>query len=151
DGFVKRRGDYDVMSANFDVILGPTKEVNGTVRDRRTGKPIAGLLVEDGHTGTAKTATDAQGHYRLVGVPKRSHYAISVGGRPGLPYFDATRMDIADPPGLAPVTADFEVERGIEFSGRVLDDAGRPVRGEIHYEAVPDNPNLKDFKSTGLP
>ncbi|MFL5338594.1 MAG: sigma-70 family RNA polymerase sigma factor [Gemmataceae bacterium] len=149
DGFVKRRGDYDVVAATFDVILGPTKEITGTVRDRRTGKPVAGMLVEDGHSGTAKATTDVEGRYRLTGIPKKSHYAVSVGGRPGVPYFDATQMNIEDTAGFSPVTVDFEVERGVEFTGRVVDHAGKPVRGEVNYEPMPDNPNLKDFRTLG--
>jgi len=50
---------------------------------------------------------------------------------------------------FAPVTADFDVERGLEVSGRVVDRDGHPVKGEVHYAPVPDNPHLKDFNSLG--
>jgi hypothetical protein len=65
-----------------------------------------------------------------------------------VPYLGYSRFDVPDTPGLEPLRVDFELERGVEISGRVLDRAtGKPVRGEVRYFHTRDNPNLKDFAS----
>jgi RNA polymerase sigma factor (sigma-70 family) len=143
-GFVS--GDLGFYAANFDLLVGPTKPIIGTVRDKRTGKPLAGMAVEG---GWARTVTDAQGRYRLIGVPKKAGYSISAGGGRGRPYFDMTKGAI-DTPGLEPLRVDFDLERGIEITGRLIDKAtGKPVRGEIHYFPLPfpDNTYVKDFEA----
>src|SRR5262249_12394814 len=146
---VKRRGYWAAYHARFDHLVGPTKPVVGTVRDKRTGKPLAGILVGRSYEGEGREhltgTTDARGRYRPVGGPKRATDPGSAGGKPGLPYFDVTQRSVRDTPGLDPVTADFELERGVEVSGRLLDAAGKPVPGVVRYEHLPDNPHLKDY------
>lgn len=145
----KRHGSSAAYLARFDHFVAPTKPVVGTVRDRRTGQPLVGVLVglscEDAWGEFLSTVTDAHGRYRLVGGPKRPNYVINAAGKPGLPYFDVTRRDIHDTPGLEPLTADLTMERGLEVSGRLLDADGKPVRGCVQYTPLPGNPHLKDY------
>jgi RNA polymerase sigma factor (sigma-70 family) len=140
-------GHYGAYGPTFDLILGPSKPIAGTVRDRRTGKPVAGIIVEEATGQRDRATTDAEGHYRLVGVPKNSRgYFVSAGGGKGVPYFDVTKLDIPDTPGWEPLAVDFEMERGVEITGRLTDRAtGKPVRGNVHYFTPPTNPNLKDY------
>jgi RNA polymerase sigma factor (sigma-70 family) len=130
--------------ARFDHAAGPTKPVVGTVRDKRTGKPVAGITLMGGYT---TATTDSRGRYRLVGGAKRERYDLflSAEGKRGLPYFPVLKRDIRDTQGLEPVTADFELEPGLEVSGRLLDAGGKPVPGQVKYVNLPDNPNLKDY------
>jgi hypothetical protein len=67
---------------HFDHAAAPTRPVAGSVRDRDTGKPIAGATIRArvrtfvGHTERfARTATDPDGHYRLVGLAHDEGYA----------------------------------------------------------------------------
>jgi protocatechuate 3,4-dioxygenase beta subunit len=65
-------------------------------------------------------------------------------------YFNCTKMDIADTPGLELVTVDFELERGVALHGRLLDRAtGKSVDGHVGFMPAPDNPNLKNFSTLG--
>jgi RNA polymerase sigma factor (sigma-70 family) len=146
-GWVK--GDIGLYPTGFTFLLPPTKPIVGTVRDRKTGKPIAGVLVSHGHHW-AQATTDEKGEYRIIGAPKQAKHEIALGGKKGVPYIDYTRHDVPDTPGLEPLRVDFELERGVEISGRVLDKAtGKPVRGEVHYFHSRDNPNVKDFTTLG--
>ncbi len=141
-------GNNGVYPARFDHLSGPAKSIAGTVRDKRTGKPIAGIRVACPMTPSwIWDTTDAQGRYRLTGVPKRKQYYVGAGGPP---YFNCTKLDVVDTPGLEPITVDFALERGIAVRGNLLDKAtGKPIRGRVSYVSLPDNPNLKDFSDLG--
>src|SRR5262249_48660281 len=79
---------------------------------------------------------------RLIGIAKKSDYAIAAAG---VPYFAVTKRNIADTPGFDPITVDFELERGIAISGRVINKAtGEPIEAEVSYHALSDNPHLKN-------
>src|SRR5262249_12950009 len=139
-------GHWGLYGAAFDLLVAPSKPIVGTVRDKRTGKPIPGVIVESVHHSGARTATDARGRYRLLGAAKKGDYAISAGGGKVVPYFDFTRLHIPDTAGLEPIRFDIELERGVEVTGRLTEKGtGRPVRGRVHYVPLPDNPHLKDY------
>jgi RNA polymerase sigma factor (sigma-70 family) len=151
DGYIKT-GDlnFGLYGPEMTILVGPAKPVVGTVRDRRTGKPVAGIKVEDVHGGIARAVTDAEGRYRLEGVPKKSHYALTAAGEEGVPYFDRYQGEIKDTAGFDPITVDFAMDRGIEITGRILDKkTGRPIAGQVHYDASRDNPHLKDYSDRG--
>ncbi len=141
------------LGANF--AIRPSKPIVGTVRDKKTGKPIAGIeVVFPNATWTwARATTDEKGHYRLDGVGKQKEYSRITAG--GMPYFTATRTQIADTPGFGPIVLDFELTRGVVVKGRLTDAVtGKPVTGRVDYTPAGDNPNLKDFNLkdfTGLP
>jgi hypothetical protein len=142
-GWVK--GDHGLYPAGFTFLLAPTKPIVGTVRDRKTGKPVAGVLVAHSNYH-ARATTNEKGEYRIIGAPKQPTYMMAVGGGKGVPYLDYTRFDIRDTPGLEPLRVDFDLERGVEISGKVLDRlTGKPVRGSVSYFLPRDNPNAKDY------
>src|SRR5262249_11669726 len=114
-------------------------------RDRQTGKPVAGIKLRDGR-GVARATTDANGRYRLTGIPKRPKYGVAAGGGKGVPYFDVTTHNVSDTPGLQPITVDVDLERGVEVTGRLTDQqTGEPVAGRVLYQSLPDNPHLRDY------
>ena len=65
---------WTVYGATFEHVAGPTRVIEGVVRDRETGRPLADILVYSKRpaareASTVRTITDAQGRYRLVGLP----------------------------------------------------------------------------------
>jgi RNA polymerase sigma factor (sigma-70 family) len=144
-----RRGPYGTYGARFTHLARPSKPIVGTVRDRATGKPLAGISVMSSYYNNRWTRSDAQGRYRIVGAGKYDKYSVSAGGTP---YFNCTKMDIADTPGLEPLTVDFDLDRGVAVKGRLTDRAtGKPVAGRISCVPLADNPNLKNFADLGKP
>jgi RNA polymerase sigma factor (sigma-70 family) len=148
DGWV--RGQHGLYPERFKFLLAPCKPIVGTVRDKKTGKPIADVKVATGNW-IDECTTDAEGRFRIIGSPKlQSGYVIALGGRKGVPYIDYTQHDIADTPGLEPLRVDFELERGVEISGKILDQAtGKPVRGSVMYFYTRDNPFTKNYTTLG--
>jgi protocatechuate 3,4-dioxygenase beta subunit len=140
---------YGTYCATFTHLANLCKPIIGTVRDKATGKPIAGITVASAMHHWVFGKSDAQGRYRLTGVSKHKEYTVSAGGAP---YFNCTKMDVADTAGLEPITVDFELERGIAIHGRLLDRAtGKPIDGHVGFMPAPDNPNVKNFSTRGGP
>src|SRR5262249_45876115 len=137
--------NHGLYGPEMTVLVGPSRPIVGTARDRATGKPVAGVRVE-ADQGITHAVTDADGRYRLEGVPKKDHYSLQASGKKGVPYFNRHREDVRDTAGFAPVEVDFLLDRGIELSGRALDgDTGQPGAGEVYWDATPANPHLKDY------
>jgi hypothetical protein len=64
----------------------------------------------------------------------------------GVPYFNTTKLEIKDTGGVEPLVVNFDLEWGIAVKGRLTDKVtGKPVRGQVQYLAMADNPNVKDF------
>jgi hypothetical protein len=147
DGYIKTGTlDYGLYGPEMTILVGPSKPITGTVRDRATGKPLAGIMVQEANHNISRAFTDARGQYRLAGVPKKEFYSLTAAGMSGLPYFDHFHQLLLDTAGFEPLTVDFALDRGMEISGRVLDGpTGKPVAGNVHYGVSEDNPHLKDF------
>ena len=146
-----RLGHRPVYAPGADFVIRPSKPIVGTVRDKKTGQPIGGIKVvcPSATWNWPGATTDEKGRYRIEGVGKQKEYHVAAGG---LPYFNCTKMHIADTQGLDPLTVDFELERGVVVKGRLTDKAtGKPVRGRVGYGPAGDNPNLKNFTEFGKP
>ena len=92
-----------------------------------------------------RTTTDAQGRYRLTGMPKGEGNQIMAVPGSDQPYLLAHK-DVPDSPGLDPVTVDFELKRGIWIEGKITDKVtGKPLQGTVEYFALSSNPNLRDY------
>jgi RNA polymerase sigma factor (sigma-70 family) len=142
-----RGGPYGTYSATFTHHALPSKPIVGTIRDKATGKPLPGIAVVSSMYNNRWTKTDEKGRYRIVGAAKHERYSVSAGSAP---YLNCTKMDIADTPGLEPLTVDFELERGVAIKGRLTDKTtGQPVRGWMGYIPLADNPHIKDFSELG--
>jgi RNA polymerase sigma factor (sigma-70 family) len=137
----------------FDHAAAPTRPVVGVVRDRDTGKPLAGVTVR-ALMGPARehfvgdpyleTTTDEEGRYRLVGLARELKQRLEAFPAPGQPYLPVGRTPAAAP-GLGPVTLDFALKRGIPIRGRVTNKAtGRPMPALVTYFAFADNPQLRE-------
>jgi beta-lactamase regulating signal transducer with metallopeptidase domain len=146
-----------VFGANFTFEAAPTKPIVGTVRDRATGKPLADVPVESEHLAgmivnphnSLVTKTDANGHFRLMGMPKGNNVDMSgenvirVAPAPDQPYF-TRNFQVPDSPGVEAVAVDVGLARGQWITGRVTDQAtGKPVSALINYFPFLDNPYAK--------
>ena len=130
----------DIHHATFKHTVGPSKPVVGTVRDKTTGKPLAGVEVSAPSAHSSRATPDAEGRYRLDGHGKvKDYWVLAGGGR----YFRLLRQG-ADTPGAEPVAIDFVLERGVVVRGRLTDKAtGKPITGTVRYLAAEENPALK--------
>jgi protocatechuate 3,4-dioxygenase beta subunit len=142
--------EWHVYGPTFRHTVRPAKPIVGTVRDRRTGQPVAGArVVSPGATWDwpAGTTND-KGHYRIEGVGKAERYEVAAAG---LPYFNSTKRGVKDTAGLEPLTVDFELDRGVAVRGRLTDKVtGRPIRGHVEYIPLADNPHLAENRELNL-
>jgi hypothetical protein len=77
-------------------------------------------------------------------MPKGEGNVIRAGPPEDEPYLMATQ-NVADPPGLDPITADFALKRGVWINGRVLDKITRqPVHASVQYVVFEDNPHRQE-------
>ncbi len=136
---------------SFDHAAPPGRAIAGVVRDRTTGKPVAGVVVRPELTVgnppyRTQTTTDAEGRYRLTGLGKGGdERPVTVLALPpdGTPYLAMKRR--VDGPGLGSVTLDFELKKGVWLHGKVTDQAtGRGVESELHYAVFSDALDKKD-------
>jgi hypothetical protein len=138
--------------ASFEHLAAPTRAIIGVVRDKDTGKPLAGVTIQSdkfagvnisGDAGVG-TVTDKDGRYRLIGMPKGKGNVIKAAPAPGQPYLQSEH-EVEDPLGLEPVTVDFALKRGVTIKGRVLDKATRqPVYAHVEYRVFLDNLHRKE-------
>jgi len=151
--------DITYHGASFDLVGGPGLEIVGTVRDKDTGEPLAGITVQ---TATPfgnplrflKTTTDDQGGYRLSGVPPKIHFGgeqdVLAAAKDGPPYVPTVR-DVGGGHGPGPIRMDFALKRGAWARGRVIDKStGKPLAwAGLAYYILEDNPHLKDYPQYG--
>jgi hypothetical protein len=140
-------------AARFRHVAVPAKPIVGVVRDQDTKKPLAGVTVQSHKMANnplhgrdiIQTTTDAQGRYRLTGMPKGEGNKIMAVPGGDQPY-PPSGKNVPDSPGLDPVTVDFELKRGVWVEGKVTDKAtGKPLQARVEYFALYSNPNLRDY------
>ncbi len=150
-GYISTRDfNHGVYPPEVSVLLEPSRPLFGTVRDAKTGKPIAGVKVEELSSYVPASVTDEQGRYRLEGVAKRWGYTLTFSPGQGLPYFER-RAQVKDTTGLAQLETNVTLYRGVAFTGRVLDKAtGKPIANAwVHYTPHDDNPGAKLLRNPG--
>ncbi len=161
-----------VYGATFEHLAGPTRPIEGVVRDIDTKEPLAGIMVhgerESGYSGGAAryhAITDARGHYRLVGLPRGRGEIVQAVAPVDFPDVDTFERDdsrrgprdehlpylsvsikVPDPVGTGPIKLDIDLKRGVWVTGRVIEAAtGKPVRGEVAYYVFKDNPHQEAY------
>ena len=140
--------------ARFDHAAAPCKPIEGVVRDRDTGRPLAGVEI-GGMVFTERSrasnpyieaTTDDLGRYRLAGLTRGDRYQLFVTPGEGQPYPTASFIEPSGTPGLDPSTIDVSLKRGVLVRGRLVEKGtGRPVRGSVSYFTFRDNPHAADF------
>ncbi len=143
--------------AECTVAVEPTRPIEGVVRDIETKKPIARASVTAhrlsgsrfGIDGLIRTETDAQGRYRLVGLPKEGPVGHQLAVHPPIdqPYFMTDDIDVPPSPGLDPVHLDISLRRAAWLTGKVSDlRTGRPVANAlVDYFPMLSNERAKEY------
>ncbi|MGA2258604.1 MAG: M56 family metallopeptidase, partial [Thermoguttaceae bacterium] len=146
--------------ADFEHVGRPSIPIVGTVRDTDTGKPLAGVAIFQELYGWETVlavehfvcaTTDAQGRYRLTGLPAAKKRWVAAAPPLDQPYLCASKaVDI--PANADSCNADFQLKRGIWIRGKVTDaTTGRALQAEVGYYVFRDNPYSKtapDFKES---
>jgi RNA polymerase sigma factor (sigma-70 family) len=152
-----------IYPSTFDHLGMPARIIAGTVRDKETGKAMAGIRIS-GHplqvtpsrigpreANRAETYTDKDGNYQLKGLGIAPKYQLFAW--PGdFSIYIPGGQEIAGREGLATLKADFELMRGVEVRGRVTDKAtGKPVAASVSYRPGRDNthPGAAYFRMVG--
>jgi RNA polymerase sigma factor (sigma-70 family) len=142
--------------ASFRIVAAPTRPVVGVVRDKDTKQPIPGVTIQTyvrhvvpglNHMVDiiVRATTDADGRYRLVGLPKSKDFAI-VAIPPGDQPYLFSNQDVPDNPGLEAVTVDFALKRGVWIEGQITDKVtGKPLKGAVEYFSLYSNPHLAEY------
>ncbi|MHB1560734.1 MAG: sigma-70 family RNA polymerase sigma factor [Isosphaeraceae bacterium] len=138
----------------LDYAAEPTRPIEGTIRDKESGRPIAGITLrgmifdERSHVWApgVEAWTDEKGHYRLTGLPPASTYRLFLKPGKGQPYTNATLRTPEARPALEPLAFDMTLKRGVILRGWVTDKStGRPVSGYVSTFAFSDNPYVGEF------
>jgi RNA polymerase sigma factor (sigma-70 family) len=141
--------------AGPEFVVATPQSVRGMVRDKATGRPVAGVRMSLHTPGPTTlsyapgTLTDAQGRYQLFGRPNdRRPRVIVAQPQPGQPYFAAS-MPWQVKPGGTLSRWDFELVGGIPLRGRVTNAATGtpPKRAVVEYYPLYPNPHSSELTS----
>ena len=123
--------------------------LRGTVREKGTGHPVAGIQVvayavgKEERRDSVREITDEKGRYIITVLPRSHEYKVLAYPIHGAPYLITNRIvTTGNAVEEGPITADLEVTRGIPFRVRVLDEkTGKPLKGSlVYYPIKPNNP-----------
>jgi RNA polymerase sigma factor (sigma-70 family) len=140
-------GSLIYYAARFDHPAAPCRPVSGVVRDKRSGKPLAGATVRaERSVGNPnhyiQTTTDRAGRYRLTGLPSGSGQRgldTLVALPPEGQAYLSLRKRIVDASRTEPATLDFDLPGGVWIEGRVVDKAtGEGVESTLGYSIFQD-------------
>lgn len=144
---------HGCFGADFTLSAAPSRPIVGVVRDADTGRPIPGAVVQSNQFAGRemiglmylRTQADANGHYRLDGMPVGKGNKVIARGPSDQPYL-ATNVDVDSSSGNGPVELDLKIKRGLWAEGQVTDAAtGQPLAADIHYYCLTEsNPHFAD-------
>jgi RNA polymerase sigma factor (sigma-70 family) len=146
-----QRGWWRFHGAASDYVAHASRPIRGVVRDKETGKPLAGVTVAHYHGQGPETITDKDGRYELLGLHKTARYALDVKPPDGL-YF-RQRLHLQDTPGLGALTGDVSLTQGLTVRGRITDKAtGKPVaQAHVEYHPLAGNTYANQMADVSKP
>jgi RNA polymerase sigma factor (sigma-70 family) len=133
----------------FTHVADPCRVLTGVVRDKASGKPIAGAVVRGDQPVRYplyynRTTTDKEGRFRLTGLPLNPGFggnsSTSLVALPpdGEPYLALIKRLPTDKEPKA-ASFDFDLPRGVWLEGKVKDkDTGRGVPAQLRYVVFQD-------------
>lgn len=150
-----REKTHKVYPSNLTLALGPSIPITGRVTDADSGEPIANAIVRaytihgdrlysSREREQFATRTDADGNYRISGMPRGSGNQIVAFTTDDQPFIPAgARVDTGE--GQEAVH-DFQLRKGIWARGRVYDaESGSPFTGEITYHYFQNGSTTNQF------
>jgi RNA polymerase sigma factor (sigma-70 family) len=155
-----------VYGTSFEHTARPSHDIVGTVTDRATGKPVAGVKIvgtanapdaggEPQWHDPAEVVTDKDGRYRLTGLPKAQRRFLHV-QCDDVAYLDRV-IEVKDVEALKTATADIQLDPCLFIEGVLTDKVtGKPVVGEAKYlmrtrpPGVVDRADTKAYRNEGL-
>jgi RNA polymerase sigma factor (sigma-70 family) len=153
-------GDLTYYPARFDHAAAPCRVVQGVVRDRATGKPVAGATVRTASgvgnpSRSIQAITDRAGRYRLTGLPggraRRGLDTLLALPPEGQAYL-GVRKRLAGGSTTEPARLDFELARGVWIEGRVTDRVtGEGVEAQLRYYVVLGDGPEEELRQLHLP
>jgi len=152
-------GKATYYAAELTYVAAPSKPIVGVVRDRDTREPLAGVLImsqkRHGHAITGwgedfvRTTTNAEGRYRLEGMPIGEDNRIGAVPQGEEPYMPMGVAASTDGPA-SEIEIDFDLPKGVWIAGRVTDaESAQGVAGEVSYFMFPDNEFLNGSRGVG--
>jgi len=132
-------GSITYYDASPRLAAAPSRPIEGIVRDKKTGAPMAGVAVQSYKLADAqvhndtllKTTSDAQGHFRMIGMPRGPGNELTAKAVVG---YLPRHIKVEDPPGLGPIKLEIELTRGVTIEGRITDrKTGAQVFGAVSY------------------
>ncbi|WP_145112616.1 carboxypeptidase regulatory-like domain-containing protein [Botrimarina mediterranea] len=150
---------YTIHPNDLLHVAAPSRPVEGRVVDYQTGEPIAGVIVRDGMIhGTNRwsslddrqfvTRTDADGRYRITGLPvgdKNRVMAFTDGDAAYVPAIVTADTSAAAEQGAS----DFRLRRGVWAEGRVYDaDTDEAIVGSLGYYYFPNKEVDESYPGT---
>src|SRR5262249_31330872 len=134
----------------------PTQVAPGVVRGKKTGKPLANVGVS-GHLkggwweNGVYAKTDAEGCYKLVGLPKAPGCTVTFFHADKEMAFLGITKPVPEAEGLTPIAVDIDMVRGVVITGRVTDkETGKPVPGSVRYVPLAGNKEVGKLPGTDV-
>jgi hypothetical protein len=158
EGFAPaRRGRVRTGTSDLELRLSPGGRLEGTVRDRRTGRPVAPFTVvvrlRRGPLRLVPAASvaviDPAGRYALSSLPP-GPAVVNVVSPSHAPSAD---VDVTIPaPPAGPAIADFDLLPGGRLTGRITErGSGRPLPGaSVVIEGALESPTVLPLHSEAL-
>lgn len=132
------------------VVAETEKPIRGVVKDKDTGKPLAGVKVSLSGSPAQKvthvsSTTDAEGRYEIRGAHKAKTYLLRVPSDTTTGHvFAFVRGD--DTAGYEPVIIDIAMKKGVIVTGRLIDKStGKPLFGAVYVSGLSGNKFVKEY------
>jgi RNA polymerase sigma factor (sigma-70 family) len=145
---MQRQGNTVFLRNGFTHPAAPGVTVTGVVRDRDTGKPIPGVIVESYRlAGTNlsqntiyRTTTDAAGRYTFSGLPRGTGNRIRFRSPVDRPYLPTVK-EVPDTELFKPAALDVALKPGLWVEIKATDKTtGESVPGYVSYMVYPETP-----------
>jgi protocatechuate 3,4-dioxygenase beta subunit/beta-lactamase regulating signal transducer with metallopeptidase domain len=135
-----------VYASDVNLVVGPSVPVEGRVADFKTRQPVAGVQLQSMTGFFTRAVTDAQGTYRLEGLPLGKSPLI-VRPPPGSRHLPGG-VSVTTAAGSRVAIQNVTLTAGTIVRGRAIDETtGKPVQGSVEYFAYETNPHLEGTDS----
>ncbi|MGO9115914.1 MAG: hypothetical protein ACLP9L_42450, partial [Thermoguttaceae bacterium] len=141
---------WTYYGADFEHTALPSLPIIGVVHDKDTHVPLGGVTILNGRFNYTygpsgrdfiRTKTDAQGRYRLTGLPSDKDNKLFAVPPSNGPYL-LSQKRVGTQSERDAMEVNFELKQGVLIRGRVTDAAtGKPLSAQIDYYVFTDNPH----------